>query len=129
MQRLRTNAQSQLLDDKTLYLCGSEAVTCKILKINSWSMTMATPEPGRSGAAAHARAMIDVDYTGSPLIADHALNETGMAEPHPGQHYPDWTRFGGTSHHVLVFWARHGRREACMGGPPMAYPIVQAIGC
>ena len=80
---------------------------------------MATPEPGRSGAAAHARAMIDLDYTGSPLIADHALNETGMPEPHPGQHYPDWTRFGGTSHHVLVFWARHGRREACMGGPPV----------
>jgi 2-polyprenyl-6-methoxyphenol hydroxylase-like FAD-dependent oxidoreductase len=26
-----------------------------------------------------------------------------VAGPHPGQRYPDWTRLGGTSHHVLVF--------------------------
>ena len=51
----------------------------------------------------NARAMIDVDYKGSPLVADYAPNGNGMAEPHPGQRYPDWTRFSGTSHHLLVF--------------------------
>jgi Aromatic-ring hydroxylase, C-terminal len=44
-----------------------------------------------------------VDYTGSPLVMDHAPNGTGIPEPHPGQRYPDWTHFGGTSHRVLVF--------------------------
>jgi hypothetical protein len=66
----------------------------------------------------NARAMIDFDYTGSPLVMDHAPNGTGIPEPHPGQRYPDWTRFGGTSHRVLVFGpvtdterlARLGRR-------------------
>jgi hypothetical protein len=48
--------------------------------------------------------MIDVDYTGSPLVTDHEANEElTAAELHPGQRYPDWTRFGGASHHVLVF--------------------------
>jgi hypothetical protein len=47
--------------------------------------------------------MIDVDYAGSPLVNDRAESGTGMAEPHPGQRYPDWTRFGGKSHHLLVF--------------------------
>jgi hypothetical protein len=42
-QRLRSNVRWQLLDDKTLYLCGSQPVTCKILKLNRWSMIMATP--------------------------------------------------------------------------------------
>jgi 2-polyprenyl-6-methoxyphenol hydroxylase-like FAD-dependent oxidoreductase len=52
----------------------------------------------------NARAMIDVDYVGSPLVADCLGTGAGTAaEPHPGQRYPDWTRFGGTSHHVLVF--------------------------
>ena len=35
----------------------------------------------------NARAMIDVDYAGSPLVADYGSN--GAAEPHPGQRYPD----------------------------------------
>ena len=47
--------------------------------------------------------MIDVDYAGSPLVVDHGASGPGGAGPHPGQRYPDWTRFGGTSHHVLVF--------------------------
>jgi hypothetical protein len=48
--------------------------------------------------------MIDVDYAGSPLVADYGGNGADTtADPHPGQRYPDWTRFGGTSHHVLVF--------------------------
>jgi 6-methylpretetramide 4-monooxygenase / 4-hydroxy-6-methylpretetramide 12a-monooxygenase len=51
----------------------------------------------------NARAMIDVDYAGSPLVADYGGRGTDTAEPHPGQRYPDRRRFGGTSHHVLVF--------------------------
>ena len=60
-------------------------------------------DPVAAALQRNARAMIDVDYTGSPLVMDHAPNGTGMPEPHPGQRYPDWTRFGGTSHRVLVF--------------------------
>ncbi|MBA2533405.1 MAG: FAD-dependent monooxygenase [Rubrobacter sp.] len=63
------------------------------------------PEDADPVAAAlfrNARAMIDVDYTGSPLVADFGGNG-GDADPHPGQRYPDWTQLGGTSHHVLVF--------------------------
>ena len=51
----------------------------------------------------NARAMIDIDYSGSRLVADYGRTETGINEPHPGQRYPDWTRLGGTSHDVLVF--------------------------
>ena len=75
-------------------------------------------DPVAAALQRNARAMIDFDFTGSPLVMDYAPNGTGMAEPHPGQRYPDWTRFGGTSHRVLVFGpvtdaerlARLGRR-------------------
>jgi hypothetical protein len=49
--------------------------------------------------------MIDIDYAGSPLVADYAEAAAAELAPHPGQRYPDWTRFGGTSHHALVFGA------------------------
>jgi hypothetical protein len=49
------------------------------------------------------RAMIDIDYAGSSLVVDHQESGTVRAEPHPGQRYPGWTRFGGTFHHLLVF--------------------------
>jgi 2-polyprenyl-6-methoxyphenol hydroxylase-like FAD-dependent oxidoreductase len=51
----------------------------------------------------NAHAMLDVDYAGSPLVADYGTPEAVVVEPHPGKRYPDWTRFGGTSHYVLVF--------------------------
>jgi 6-methylpretetramide 4-monooxygenase / 4-hydroxy-6-methylpretetramide 12a-monooxygenase len=57
-------------------------------------------DPVATALMCNARAMIDVDYTGSPLVADYGSNG---AEPHPGQRYPDWTQFGGKSHHLLVF--------------------------
>jgi hypothetical protein len=47
--------------------------------------------------------MIDVDYAGSPLVADDAGGGAETAGPRPGQRYPDWARLGGTSHRVLVF--------------------------
>ena len=58
-------------------------------------------DPVAAALFRNARAMIDVDYAGSPLVADFEGN--GSADPHPGQRYPDWMRLGGTSHHVLVF--------------------------
>jgi 6-methylpretetramide 4-monooxygenase / 4-hydroxy-6-methylpretetramide 12a-monooxygenase len=60
-------------------------------------------DPVAAALQRNARAMLDVDYIGSPLVIDYAENGSGTAEPHPGQRYPDWTRFGGTSHRVLVF--------------------------
>jgi 6-methylpretetramide 4-monooxygenase / 4-hydroxy-6-methylpretetramide 12a-monooxygenase len=75
-------------------------------------------DPVATALLRNARAMIDVDYAGSPLVADYRGSGADTAEPHPGQRYPDWTRLGGTSHHVLVFGpvadaaslARLGRR-------------------
>ena len=75
----------------------------------------AVVDPIAAALLRNARAMLDVDYAGSPLIADYGAGTEG---PHPGQRYPDWTRLGGTSHHVLVFGpvtdaaslARLGRR-------------------
>jgi 6-methylpretetramide 4-monooxygenase / 4-hydroxy-6-methylpretetramide 12a-monooxygenase len=72
-------------------------------------------DPVAAALQLNARAMIDVDYTGSPLVMDHAPNETGTPEPHPGQRYPDWTRFGGTSHRVLVFGSVDSERLTRLG--------------
>jgi 2-polyprenyl-6-methoxyphenol hydroxylase-like FAD-dependent oxidoreductase len=60
-------------------------------------------DPVAAALARNSRVMIDFDYAGSPLVADHGTNGAATASPHPGQRYPDWTRFGGTAHHALVF--------------------------
>jgi hypothetical protein len=60
-------------------------------------------DPIAAALVRNARSMIDVDYAGSPLVVDHGANEARSTGPRPGQRYPDWTRFGGTSHHALVF--------------------------
>jgi 2-polyprenyl-6-methoxyphenol hydroxylase-like FAD-dependent oxidoreductase len=78
----------------------------------------AVVDPIAAALLCNARAMIDVDYAGSPLVIDYENSGASSAGPHPGQRYPDWTRFGGTSHHVIVFGpvpdaaalARLGRR-------------------
>jgi 2-polyprenyl-6-methoxyphenol hydroxylase-like FAD-dependent oxidoreductase len=75
-------------------------------------------DPVATAQLRNARAMIDIDYAGSPLVADHGVSGLDVQGPHPGQRYPDWNRFGGTWHHVLVFGpvpdaeslARLGRR-------------------
>jgi 6-methylpretetramide 4-monooxygenase / 4-hydroxy-6-methylpretetramide 12a-monooxygenase len=63
----------------------------------------AVADPATTALLRNSRVMIDFDYAGSPLVADYGGSGADAAEPHPGQRYPDWTRFGGTSHHVLVF--------------------------
>jgi len=61
----------------------------------------AAVSPMAAALQGYARAMIDVDYGESPLVADYGGGATGG--PRPGQRYPDRLQFGGTSHHVLVF--------------------------
>jgi 6-methylpretetramide 4-monooxygenase / 4-hydroxy-6-methylpretetramide 12a-monooxygenase len=63
----------------------------------------AVTDPFADALVRNARAMIDIDYTGSPLVADYTEPGAITADPHPGQRYPDWIRFGGTTHHLLVF--------------------------
>jgi len=60
----------------------------------------AVVDPIAAALLCNARAMLDIDYAGSPLVADHGA---GLEGPRPGQRYPDRARLGGTSHHVLVF--------------------------
>ncbi len=63
----------------------------------------AAADPVATALLRNARVMIDIDYVGSPLVADYGGSGADAAEPHPGQRYPDWTRLGGMSHHLLVF--------------------------
>ena len=86
----------------------SDHVHCAIIDVADAArqrrgMHAAVVDPITAAQARNARAMIDVDYAGSPLVVDHGESGMGIAGPHPGQRYPDWTQLGGTSHHVLVF--------------------------
>ena len=65
----------------------------------------AVVDPITAALVRNSRAMIDVDYWGSPLVVDHGGGVASVQGPRPGQWYPDWSRFGGTSHRVLVFGA------------------------
>jgi 6-methylpretetramide 4-monooxygenase / 4-hydroxy-6-methylpretetramide 12a-monooxygenase len=67
------------------------------------SVPAVVADPVAAALLRNARAMIDIDYAGSPLITDYGAGVAGPVTPHPGQRYPDRMRFGGTSHHVLVF--------------------------
>jgi 6-methylpretetramide 4-monooxygenase / 4-hydroxy-6-methylpretetramide 12a-monooxygenase len=78
----------------------------------------AVVDPITAALVRNSRAMLDVDYWGSPLVVDYGAGAASKQGPRPGQWYPDWARFGGTSHRVLVFGndadseslARLGRR-------------------
>jgi 6-methylpretetramide 4-monooxygenase / 4-hydroxy-6-methylpretetramide 12a-monooxygenase len=128
---LRGHARRSLLDDYVAerliadrhVLDVSDQVHTSIIDIadtlrQGREVHAAVVDPITAALQCNARAMIDVDYAGSPLIADYGRSGAGIEGPHPGQRYPDWTRLGGTSHHVLVFGpvtdaaslARLGRR-------------------
>jgi 2-polyprenyl-6-methoxyphenol hydroxylase-like FAD-dependent oxidoreductase len=62
-------------------------------------------DPVMAATVRNSRAMIDVDYAGSPLIVDYGGTDATVNGPRPGQWYPDSPRVAGTSHHVLVFGA------------------------
>lgn len=63
----------------------------------------AVVDPITAALMRNSRAMIDVDYSGSPLVADYGAGGVIANGPHPGRWYPDWSYFSGTSHRVLVF--------------------------
>ncbi len=63
----------------------------------------AVVDPITAAIVRNSRAMIDVDYAGSPLVVDHGSGRADAKGPRPGRWYPDHRRFGGTSHYVLVF--------------------------
>jgi len=65
----------------------------------------AAVDPIAAALICNARAMLDVDYATSPLVADPRAEGGNTPGPRPGQRYPDRLRFDGTSHHVLVFGA------------------------
>jgi NADPH-dependent dioxygenase len=125
---LRGHARRSLLDDYAVermiadrhVLAVSDQIHCGVVAIAAAArqgreIHVAAADPIRAALARNARAMIDVDYAGSPLVVDYGAGAEG---PRPGQWYPDWTRLGGMSHHVLVFGtvtdaaslARLGRR-------------------
>ncbi len=63
----------------------------------------AAVDPITAALVRNSRAMIDVDYWGSPLVVDYGCGAATAKGPRPGQWYPDWARFGGTLHRTLVF--------------------------
>jgi 6-methylpretetramide 4-monooxygenase / 4-hydroxy-6-methylpretetramide 12a-monooxygenase len=63
----------------------------------------AVVDPITAALVRNSRTMLDVDYWGSPLIVDYGTGAASAKGPRPGQWYPDWGRFGGTSHRVLIF--------------------------
>jgi 2-polyprenyl-6-methoxyphenol hydroxylase-like FAD-dependent oxidoreductase len=63
----------------------------------------AVVDPITAALVRNSRAMIDVDYWGSPLVVDYGAGAANATGPRPGKWYPDWTRFGGTTHQLLVF--------------------------
>jgi hypothetical protein len=65
----------------------------------------AAVDPVTAALVRNSRAMIDVDYWGSPLIADFGPGGPLGNAPRPGQWYRDWSLFGGTTHRVLMFGA------------------------
>jgi hypothetical protein len=63
----------------------------------------AAVDPITAALVRNARAMIDVDYSASPLVVDHGCGKADAKGPRPGQWYPDYAKFGGTMHHMLAF--------------------------
>jgi 2-polyprenyl-6-methoxyphenol hydroxylase-like FAD-dependent oxidoreductase len=112
---VRGHAQPSLLDD---YSIERQIADRHILEVSdqihtSISAAADATRQGRPIQPAHidpiaaalqcnARAMLDVDYSGSPLIMDQSPSSDS---PHPGQRYPDWSLFGGTLHRLFVFGA------------------------
>ena len=50
----------------------------------------AVVDPITAALVRNSRAMIDVDYAGSPLVVDYGSGGAGAEGPRPGQWYPDW---------------------------------------
>jgi 2-polyprenyl-6-methoxyphenol hydroxylase-like FAD-dependent oxidoreductase len=78
--------------------------------------TFPAPDAARDLAAQRSRAMLDVSYAGSPLVAEHAPGGTA-GEPAAGSRFPDRAKLSGSSHHLIVFGdaTLHGVRARWKG--------------
>lgn len=63
---------------------------------------MPPPDAARDLALQRSRAMLDVSYAESPLVAEFAPNGAATT-PAVGSRFPDRIRLSGTGHHLLVF--------------------------
>ncbi len=72
------------------------------------ALPAAVADPVAEALAAQARAMLDIDFAGSPLVADHAVGACKDAGPHPGQRLAGWTLLGGAAHRLPIFGPVHG---------------------
>jgi 6-methylpretetramide 4-monooxygenase / 4-hydroxy-6-methylpretetramide 12a-monooxygenase len=66
-------------------------------------LQVAVADPIAAALVRNSRAMLDVDYGASPLVDDFGAGKANAKGPKPGQYYPDFTRFTGTAHQLLVF--------------------------
>ena len=99
-------AERQIADRHVLEV--SDQVHCSIVDVADAArerreIQAAAVDPIAAALVRNSRAMIDVDYAGSPLVVDYGGDGVGSQGPRPGLWYPDRGRFCGTSHHVLVF--------------------------
>ena len=60
------------------------------------------PDAARDLAMQRSRAMLDVSYAGSPLVAEFVPGGTAWV-PAAGSRFPERSRLAGTGHHLLVF--------------------------
>jgi 2-polyprenyl-6-methoxyphenol hydroxylase-like FAD-dependent oxidoreductase len=87
----------------------------------------AVADPVADALAAQARAMLDIDFAGSPLVADHAVGAFKDAGPHPGQRLADWTLLGGAAHRLLVFGPVQGAEPLAQLGRKWAGRIEVCV--
>ncbi|HEY2881114.1 MAG TPA: FAD-dependent oxidoreductase [Pirellulales bacterium] len=79
-------------------ICEAAAAARQKRKIHATAV-----DPITAALVRNSRAMIDVDYAGSPLVVDHGSGCADTSGPRPGKWYPDRNRFKETSHQILVF--------------------------
>ena len=66
----------------------------------------APPDPDTVAAVVRARCMLDVSYSGSPLVGEHvAPGGPPLPTPGPGDRYPDRIALTGAEHVLLTFGA------------------------
>jgi 2-polyprenyl-6-methoxyphenol hydroxylase-like FAD-dependent oxidoreductase len=65
------------------------------------------PSPEQTAALIRSRSMLDTSYRDSPLTGEYLApgQPPGLAQPGPGERYPDRAQLPGTAHHVLIFGA------------------------
>ena len=98
-------AERQIADRHVLEV--SDQVHCSIIDVADAArerrkIQASVVDPITAALVRNSRAMIDVDYAGSPLVVDYGEDGAAAQGPRPGQWYPDRGRFGRTSHHLSL---------------------------